>query len=246
MLFAPEGNVVDGVHYYEEGTDVRLTTVNNRILTFNNWEDNTTAPSREIRMDGEKNLTAVFSADDYIVGWDFYFDQPASERAADYKAESDNAGLLSLRNPEGKTTSWLTRGVGNGAENGKWGARIWKNLSEQNYFEVSFSSVGYTNLVLSAALGISYNSYTVINAQYSTDGQNFNPFGTYNLKSGWTSNEFNLPPKLPDSNASGSASCLTAPLRSSATPATMTVSASPNSTSSPTAKAPTMMFPPYS
>ncbi len=193
VLFAPEGNVVDGVHYYEEGTDVRLTTVNNRILTFNNWEDKTTAPSREIRMDGEKNLTAVFSADDYIVGWDFYFDQPASERAADYKAESDNAGLLSLRNPEGKTTSWLTRGVGNGAENGKWGARIWKNLSEQNYFEVSFSSVGYTNLVLSAALGISYNSYTVINAQYSTDGQNFNPFGTYNLKSGWTSNEFNLP-----------------------------------------------------
>ncbi len=193
VLFAPEGNVVDGVHYYEEGTDVKLTTVNNRILTFTNWEDNSTAPEREIRMDGEKNVTATFSATDYIVGWDFYFDQPSSERAADYKDESDNAGLLSLHNAEGKTTSWLTRGVGNGAENGKWGARIWKPRKDGNYFEVSFSTVGYSNIVCSAALGVSYNTYSVNNVQYSVDGENYVTFGTYNLQPGWTANEFALP-----------------------------------------------------
>ena len=70
-----------------EGTEVMLTTVDNRILSFTNWEDNSTSPVRTVRMDGDKDLTAIFSAVDYIVGWDFYFDQPNSERAADYRDE---------------------------------------------------------------------------------------------------------------------------------------------------------------
>lgn len=193
VRFTPEGNVIDGVHYYEEGTDVCLTATGNRIVTFTNWEDNTTAPERIISMDSGKSVTAVYSAADYIVGWDFYYDQPASERAADYKDETDNAGLLSLRNAEGKTTSWLTRGVGNGAENGKWGARIWKYLTDGNYFEISFSTVGYTNIKVAAALGVSYNSYSTVNAQWSADGKEFSTIGTYTLVPGWVSEEFDLP-----------------------------------------------------
>ena len=194
VQFSPEGNVVDGVHYYEDGTEVRLTTVNNRILTFTNWEDNSTSPERIVKMDAPQDVTATFSAIDYIVGWDFYLDQPNSERAADYRMESDNAGLLSLRNAEGKTTSWLTRGIGNGAEYGKWAARIWKKLADRNYFELLFSTVGYNNVIVSAALGVGYNTYSTVNAQYSIDGgQTFTTFGTYNLASGWTANELALP-----------------------------------------------------
>ncbi|MDE6485443.1 MAG: Ig-like domain-containing protein [Duncaniella sp.] len=193
VQYSPEGNVVDGVHYYEAGTEVRLTTYNNRILTFTNWEDNTTAPTRDIVMDGEKNLTADFAACDYIVGWDLYFDQPAGERAADYKDETDNAGLLSLRDPEGNTKTWLTRGISNGAENGKWAARIWKLRSENLYFEISFSTIGYTDITVAAALGIQYNSYTINNMQYSIDGTNFTTVGTYELAPGWTSKEVALP-----------------------------------------------------
>lgn len=193
ILYTPEGHVVDGIHYYEAGTDVQLTTVNNRILTFTNWEDNTTAPERVINMDSEKNITATFSAMDYIVGWDFYFDTPNSERAADFKAESDNAGLLSLRNASGQTSTWLTRGVGNGAENGKWGARIWRNRADGYYFEASFSTLGYSNVIVAASLGVSYNSRSVNNMQYSIDGENFTTVGTYNLAPGWVSNEFALP-----------------------------------------------------
>ena len=193
VQYAPEGNVVDGIHYYEEGTDVRLTTSNNRILTFTNWEDNSTAPTRDITMDGNKSLTANFAACDYIVGWDLYFDQPASERAADYKDETDNAGLLSLRNAAGNTTSWLTRGVSNGAENGKWGARIWKLLSDENYFEISFSTKGYTDVTVAAALGVQYNSYSRNEMQYSTNGTDFTTVATYELAPGWTSKEVALP-----------------------------------------------------
>ena len=192
--FTPEGNVIDGVHWYEEGTDVKLTALNNRILTFTNWEDNTTAAERDVKMDGEKNLKAVFACADYIVGWDFYNDNPSSERAADYKAESENGGLLSLRKEDGTTSSWLPCSVNKGGQNGKYAARSWRPLADKYYFEMSFSTVGYQNIVLSAALGDDFNAYETVYAQYSTDGKDYKTFGTFTLPyRAWTSEEFALP-----------------------------------------------------
>lgn len=194
VQFSPEGNIVDGVHFYEEGTDVKLTALNNRILTFTNWEDNSTSTEREIKMDSEKNLTANFSSADYIVGWDLYDDTPAQDRAADYKTESDNAGLLSLHNADGKTIGWLACGSQKGGQNGKYAARVWKNLSEKYYFEISFSTKGYSNITLSASVGDDYNAHSIVNAEYSIDGTNYTKFGTYNLPArGWDSQEFALP-----------------------------------------------------
>lgn len=197
VQFSPEGNVIDGVHHYEEGTDVKLMALNNRILTFTNWEDNTTSLEREVKMDAEKNLTANFSCTDFIVGWDLYNDAPGQERAADYKAESENAGLLSLRNAEGKTIGWLACGAQKGGQNGKYAARVWKNLSEKYYFEISFSTKDYKNIVLSAAVGDDFNAHSIVNAEYSIDGTNYTKFGTYNLPArGWNSQEFALPQEV--------------------------------------------------
>ncbi len=197
IQFLPEGNYVDGTHYYEAGTDVKITALNNRILTFTGWEGDATgtAPEYDMKMDSEKNVTANFSAADYIVGWDLYYDNPKSERAGDYKADSENAGLLSLRNAAGETTSWLANGVAAGLMNGKYGARVWRPLTGNYYFEISFSSKGYENLKLSASVGDDYNAHSIIFAQYSTDGgQTFKTFGTYNLPNrGWDSQEFDLP-----------------------------------------------------
>ena len=192
----PEGHVVDGVHWYETGTDVKLTACNNRILTFTAWEDNSTEMERTVRMDGEKNITANFSCVDYIVGWDLYYDQPGKDRAADYKADSENAGMLSLRKADGTTAGWLTRGIGNGLENGKYAARIWRYLSEEWYWEISFSSKGYQNLVISSCIGDDYNTYSVNNVEYSIDGgTTFTKIGEFNPPSrGWDGpKEFALP-----------------------------------------------------
>lgn len=192
----PEGHVVDGVHWYETGTDVKLTACNNRILTFTAWEDNSTEMERTVRMDGEKNITANFSCVDYIVGWDLYYDQPGKDRAADYKADSENAGMLSLRKADGTTAGWLTRGIGNGLENGKYAARIWKYLSEEWYWEISFSSKGYQNLVISSCIGDDYNTYSVNNVEYSIDGgTTFTKIGEFNPPyRGWDGpKEFALP-----------------------------------------------------
>lgn len=194
VQYTPEGNVVSGVHYYEEGTDVKLTALNNKILTFTNWEDDTTNPERDLTMDSDTELTATFSAADYIVGWDLYNDTPNSERAADYKEESDNAGLLSLRKEDGTTTSWLANGSVNGQMNGKYAARVWKNLAEQYYFEISFSTVNYENIKLSAAVGDNFNAHETVYAQYSIDGREYTTFGTYTLPArAWTEEEFELP-----------------------------------------------------
>ncbi len=195
----PEGTFIQGQRMYEEGTDVKLTAKNNKILTFVGWEDQSTDPVRVITMDSNQALTAHFSAIDYIVGWDFYNDQPAQERAADYKSDTENAGLLSLRNASGQTSSWLSRGVGNGAENGRWAARIWKMRSEGLYFEISFSSKGYSNLKVSSALGVSYNTYSINHLEYSVNGSDYTRVGTFHLNtSGWFEQEFELPSEADD------------------------------------------------
>ncbi|MBQ7512330.1 MAG: Ig-like domain-containing protein [Prevotella sp.] len=196
VQFSPVGNYVDGVHYYEEGTDVKLTALNNRILTFTGWENNTTNAERTVKMNETMNLTANFSSADYIVGWDLYYDQPTQNRVADYKADTENAGMLSLRKADGTTNGWLSRGIERGQENGKYAARIWKYLSEEWYFEISFSSKGYENLILSSCLGDDYNTYSVNNVEYSIDGgQTFTKIGTFNPPArGWDGpKEFSLP-----------------------------------------------------
>ena len=194
VQITPEGVTIDGKRMYEEGTEVKLTAINNKILTFTGWEDSTTDAERIVKMDKDQNLTANFSAVDYIVGWDLYYDQPAQNRAADYKSDSENAGMLLLRKPDGTTAGWLTRGISNGFENGRAGARIWKLRSEDYYFEISFSSKGYTNLKLSNGMGVSYNTYKKYDVEYSVDGTNFTKFGEFpELATGWVDGEFTLP-----------------------------------------------------
>ena len=197
VQYQPEGNYVDGIHYYEEGTDVVLTAVNNRIMTFTGWDGDATGTAQKcaVKMTGERNVTANFSAVDYIVGWDLYYDQPAKDRAADYKADSENAGMLSLRKADGTTNGWLTRGSSNGQENGKYAARIWKFLSEEWYYEISFSSKGYENLVISSCIGSDYNTYSENNVEYSIDGTNFTKIGTFDVPArAWDGpKEFALP-----------------------------------------------------
>ena len=195
----PAGTMIDGQRMYEEGTDVRLTALDNKVLTFLGWEDQTTSAERTIRMDANKELTARYSATDYIVGWDFYDDAPKSERAADYCSDTENAGKLSLRKADGTTTSWLANGVAAGKVRDHYAVRVWRPIADEWYFEMTFSSKGYEKLHLSSLVGDDYNTYSTIHAQYSTDGKNFTTFGTYTLPNrGWSEGEFDLPAEASD------------------------------------------------
>lgn len=189
VTMAPEGKVVDGVHYYEEGTDVKLVASNNKILTFTNWEDQTTQAERIVTMDSEKKIVANYSACDYIVAWDLHNLSARQDVAADFASETENAGLLQMRNEEGTSKAWLASVMLD-----KYSARVWRPLTEKNYFELSFSTKGYKNIKVAAAMGDDYNAYSVNYMQVSTDGTNFTTVGTYHLPNrGWDEEEFTLP-----------------------------------------------------
>ncbi len=195
----PEGNVVGSIHQYEAGTQVKLTAQNNKVLTFTGWEDNTTNAVRELTMDADKAATANYSAADYIVGWDLYDVNPRNERAADYKSDTENAGLLSLRDSVGNTSSWLSLGEGSTLENGKYAARVWRPLAQRYYFEISFSTRGFKNVVVSNDLGNAYNSYSTYLEQASTDGSNYTTVGRFEMPSGGWAGVKDI--QLPDSFA---------------------------------------------
>ncbi len=190
----PAGEMIDGVPHFVAGTEVKLTASNNRILSFTNWEDNTTALSRNIVMDGAKKVTANYACEDFIVGWDFYNDEPAGDRPADFYVESDNSGMMRLHNEEGSSTTWLSRGVNRGAENDRYAGRIWKYRSDKNFFEASFSAEGYSNLKVASSLSCTYNTYTRFFVQYSLDGKTYKTLGEMQPGNrSWTDAEFDLP-----------------------------------------------------
>lgn len=189
VTMEPEGNVVDGVHYYEQGTDVKLVASSNKILTFTNWEDHTTQAERIVTMDSEKNIVANYSACDYIVAWDLHNLSARQDVAADFASETENAGLLQMRNEEGTSKAWLASVMRD-----KYCARVWRPLTEKNYFELSFSTKGYKNIKVAAAMGDDYNAYSVNYMQVSTNGTDFETVGTYQLPNrGWDEEEFTLP-----------------------------------------------------
>lgn len=208
VTISPAGTEINGKMMYEEGTEISLTALNNPILTFLNWEDNSTAKVRTITMHQDQNVTAKFSACDFIVGWDMYQDEPGSERPADYKSDTENAGLLSLHKEDKTTSSWLPKGVANGPYNDMYCAVCWKALrvntvtendplplSELYYYEVSFKTLGYSNVKISATMGCNYNAFSVQNAEYSVDGVTYTRLGTITLEAAksWYTGHFNLP-----------------------------------------------------
>ena len=186
---SPTGTLIDGQVYYEEGTEVALTAINNPIFSFTNWSDNTTAATKYLVMTQDVDLTAQFSNRDYIVGWDFYLDNPNNSRPADYKSASDNAGLFVLKNSSADYT-WLAKGVVAGKYNDMYCVVNWRPFrvesqtdgdvlsdDERCYYEISFSTKGYTNIEVLATMGLNFNAFSVQLVEYSLDGTNYTKVG---------------------------------------------------------------------
>ena len=191
ISYVPEGNVVDGVHNYEVGTEVKLVAANNRILTFTGWEDGNTSSERVITIDGDKSVTATYSAADYIVGWDFVNLDPKQDRKGDFIANSENAGNFSLVKPDGTVRGWLSHAN----YDGKSCAINWSGLNDGYNFQAAFKSLEYSNIRVAATLECHYNAHQNVIWQYSTDGgTSWTDFATTTLVSAsWQEQEFALP-----------------------------------------------------
>jgi pectin methylesterase-like acyl-CoA thioesterase len=197
ISFSPEGEIIDNKRMYENGTNVTITAKSNPILTFTNWDNGETSADLSITINETSNITATYSAKDYIVGWDFYL--PGSQgRAADFYAQDINqSSSLILRNETGGTSSWLDKSTaGSGGYESAEGAAVnWNNLADKYYYQISFNAADYTNIKVAADLLFNYNAYSVQKCEYSLDGENFTTVGSYELTTAKILNpgEFTLP-----------------------------------------------------
>ena len=192
----PAATVVGGLSMYEDGTTVTLSTANNPVMTFTNWSSGETSSSLVLNMNKNQEVTANYSAIDYIVGWDFYKNGNGG-RPADFFANAENeSAALVLRDSTGTATTWLDKSqLAAGGYEGLPAAVNWTPLANKNYYQISFVAKDYTNLKVQSKMLFNYNAYSVQRCEYSIDGLKFDTLGTITMNSAkvWYSNMFALP-----------------------------------------------------
>ncbi|MDE5840137.1 MAG: pectin esterase, partial [Muribaculaceae bacterium] len=196
ISYQPAPTVVDGKNMYEEGTVVTLKASSNPILTFTNWSDGQTSSEITVTMDSDKELTAEYSALDYIVGWDFYR-QGGNGRPADFAYEENDAVTLNLITAEGENSGWLDKSeLAAGGYEGRPAAVNWRTTGLGDYYwQTKFNASAFKNIKVVTAMLYNYNAYSKQNVEYSLDGENWKTIGTLTINGAkkWTEGEFSLP-----------------------------------------------------
>ncbi len=182
ITISPEGTMVDEQRLYEEGTTVSLSAMDNPILTFTNWGGGETSADYSVTMTDNMNVTAVYSAVDYVVGWDFYTSNNGG-RSADFYSNTDNeASALVLRNANGDITTWLDKSEeGAGGYEGAPAAVNWAAIADNYYYQASVNAKDFTDLAIEAQLLVNYNAYSKYFVEYSLDGTTFTTVDTFNI-----------------------------------------------------------------
>lgn len=193
---APAPTVIDGKNMYEEGTNVMLTASSNKIVTFTNWSNGETASSITLTMDQDQEITANYSAIDYIVAWDF-ITPGADSRKADFAAAENDAVTLILRNEAGETSGWLDKSKQNGGPyEGRYGAVNWRTTGlGEYYWQTMINAEAFKDIKVASSMLYNYNAYTKQDLQYSLDGEQWTTVGSFNLEGAknWQDLEFTLP-----------------------------------------------------
>lgn len=196
VSISPAGTLVNGKRMYEAGTKVTLTAGNNPILNFSNWSGGETSASLNITMNQNYSTNAVYSAVDYIVGWDFYKSGGQSRVADFYTKDENSVSNLILRKEDGTQNSWLDKSIVAAAGYYDKGAAVkWKNLTDKYYYQISFDASAFRNISVKSSMLLNYNGYSKQIVQYSTDNTNFYPLDTIELTQYrvWYDNSVNLP-----------------------------------------------------
>lgn len=197
----PEPTVVDGKNMYEEGQEVTLTATGNYILDFANWSTGESTPEIKVSMNGDKSVTAAFSASkDVIAGWDFYT-ASGNGRNADFYAADNDATALTLRNDDGPANGWLDKSYEadpNGYE-GRQAVVNWRTDGLGKYWwQTMVNASAFKDIKVRAEMLYNYNSYTKQDVEYSLDGTEWKLLGSYNIEGRkvWTDKEFALPEEV--------------------------------------------------
>lgn len=194
---SPAGTMVDGKRMYEQGTSVTLTATGNKIVKFTNWNDGQSSSEIIVKMDDDHtDIVASFDTVDFIAGWDF-ITSGNSGRVADFAAADNDAAAIVLRDEAGTSKSWLDKSQFNAdGYEGRPAAVNWNTDGLGKYYwQTTVNASAFTDLKVMTAMTYNYNSYTVYDAEYSLDGENWTKIGSITLDGAknWIDAEFSLP-----------------------------------------------------
>jgi pectin methylesterase-like acyl-CoA thioesterase len=195
ISLSPAPTMVSGKMMYEISVKVTLIASDNPVLHFTNWKSGETNPEISVEMTENKEITAVYSALDYIAGWDFYYSGNGS-RSADFYSDDNQGSTLILRTADGNSATWLDKSqVAAGGYEGRPAAVNWKNLSDRYYYQLSVNASDFTDISAVSSMLLNYNAYSVQQVEYSTDGVNFTKAGEINLSASktWFTETVTLP-----------------------------------------------------
>ena len=196
VAITPEPTEVDDKLMFEEGTVVTLTAGNNPILTFSNWASGETANTIALTMDADQEVTAVYGAVDYLVGWDF-IKSGKNSRAADFVSSTDNENtVLVLRNAEGTVSGWLDKSQeAAGGYEGKPAAVNWQQLTDKYYYQTKVNALNFTDIKVQSEMLYNFIAYEVQVLEYSLNGETWVEAGRVTLPAAkaWTLFEVTLP-----------------------------------------------------
>lgn len=183
----PVGTMVEGKMMYEKNTYVTLYANSyTGLVTFNNWSDGQTDSELVLKMNEDINITAVYSQEDIIAGWDFY-KRGNSGRVADFYSTDNETAAFSLTNGT-TTTSWLDKSkeAAGGYESMAGAAVNWTTGSSNGdvghyYWQTKVNAEAFTQIKVQFDMLYNYNSYTLYNVDYSTDGETWTNSGSITL-----------------------------------------------------------------
>lgn len=197
ITYNPMYQEVNGKKMYEEGTKVAITANSNEILTFTSWSDGQTAAEIVYTMDRDIDLTASYSAEDYIAGWDF-ITPGNSSRTADFATEGNEADALVMRDADGNQYGWLDKSQqAAGGYEGRPGAVCWINSLPIGtcYWQTKVDASSFTDIKVKSAMVYNYNAYQKYDLEYSLDGTNWTAIGSISMPTNkaWTDLEASVP-----------------------------------------------------
>lgn len=184
---SPVGTMVEGKMMYERDTYVTLKANSYAgLVTFNNWSDGQTESEMILKMNEDKEIAAIYSQEDIIAGWDFY-KRGNSGRVADFYSTDNETAAFTLTNGT-TTTSWLDKSTeaAGGYESMAGAAVNWTTGSSNGdvghyYWQTKVNAEAFTDIKVQFDMLYNYNSYTVYNVEYSTDGETWNNNGSITL-----------------------------------------------------------------
>lgn len=195
VQYSPAPTVVDGKNMYEDGTEVTLTAIDNKVIKFNNWNTGETTKEIKLTVDKDINITANFSATDFLAGWDFYT-KGNNSRKADFASEDNETATLIMRDEDGNIKGWLDKSVM--ANGGNQGSAInWQSDGIGKYYwQTTVNASAFCDIKVASQMQFSYNAYQKYNLEYSLNATDWTTVGVIDMGTTgkvWKETEFQLP-----------------------------------------------------